>query len=343
MKKIFTFVATMLASASLMAAVYTPAPGENTISALMTSLADGDTIVLSQGDYTEWNTLDFTTKVTFIAAEGDTVNLGIYDLEIQNDFEINGINIHNISVDNYLFRVSAAVAGTIAFKNCTMKVSDETITEPTPYILVSVTGQGTMIIDNCVFMPNTKSQGSVVYGSSKTITNFSMTNSTVYGCPTQSVYCEGITNALVDHCTFYNTAGQILYIKGTLTTCAVKNCIFAANTSITDNCIKTYGGTVDHCIYYNLAAPRSGVTITDCSSADPLFVNPANGDFTLGTGSPALTAGEGGKAIGDPRWVKSGPGTALMQVAAEKNIRKMMVNGQMVIVRDGKAYNVLGF
>jgi len=305
MKKIFSFVLAVALTTSLWATTYTPQPGENTIKAVVDGgLQDGDVIELANGSYTEWSTLTFTTKVTIKAAENAQVSLGIYDLKIQNDFEINGINIHNISTDNYLFHLNAAVAGTVAFKNCTMAVSTEEITTPTPYIFVETTGQGTMIIDRCTFSGNTKSQGAVVYAGSNTITNFTMTNSTVYGCPTQSVYCSGVTNALVDQCTFYNNAGQILYIKGTLTSCVVKNCIFATATAISDNCIKTYGGTVDNCIYYNLSGPREEgvVTTTACQKIDPLFVDAANANFQLKANSPAINFGTSSQTIGDPRW-----------------------------------------
>ena len=43
-------------------------------------------------------------------------------------------------------------------------------------------------------------------------------------------------------------------------------------------------------------------TVTDTLRADPQFVDPDNGDFTLASGSPMLYWGAGYTPIGDPRW-----------------------------------------
>lgn len=47
--------------------------------------------------------------------------------------------------------------------------------------------------------------------------------------------------------------------------------------------------------------------IADTLLADPQFVDPDNGDFTLPTGSPLYTFGTDGGAIGDPRWATNPP------------------------------------
>lgn len=46
--------------------------------------------------------------------------------------------------------------------------------------------------------------------------------------------------------------------------------------------------------------------VSDTLNMDPEFADPENGDFTLPEGSPLLTFGENGGAIGDPRWAIHG-------------------------------------
>lgn len=304
MKKLFLFVAAICASAALNAATITLEPGENKIGDAMATLADGDVIELQTGTYTEWSTLEFSTKVTLKAAEGATPIVQPNVIKIKNDFEANGITFINLSKDNYLLRTGADVAGTIAIKNCNLELNAE-VTNPVPYIYLSSNTVGTLVIDNCTFAPNAKTEGPIVYGLTP-VTNFTMTNSTAVACggTDLAVYMSKLTNAVVDHCTFYNCGARVLYLKGdAMTSCTVSNCIVANAALVDQYCVATYGGTVDNVLYYNTKAPRSSdATVNGCINEDPMFVDAANGNFKLAVGSPAIAAGKDGKNIGDLRW-----------------------------------------
>jgi len=336
MKKIFTFIAAMATCVSMLATTYTPAPGENVISPLVSGLADGDSIVLSTGTYTEWNSMTFSTKVTIIAAPDAQPVLHWYAIKMSNDFEINGIEMHNVSGDNNLLRTGANVTGTIAIKNCSFSLN-AVVTTATPFIYLSSNSVGNLIIDNCVFNANSKDQGAIIYGTSATIGNFSMTNCTANGAGAGydlAVWVGTCTTAYVDHCTFYNCGTRAIYIatNNSLTSCLVQNCILSNPAAGSNYCIATYAGDVKNCMYYNLNAPRSSnATVTSCVNADPLFVNAANGDFTLSASSPALAAGTDGKAIGDPRWAPQGPST-LAEALAGKTIRRALNDQEYVYV-----------
>ncbi len=319
------------------AAVIQVAPGENTIEAALATASAGDVLELSTGNYTEWHSQTITTAVTIKAAEGASPVVGLYAWRINTDFEMDGLTISNVSSDNYLLRTGGNVAGTIAFKNCTLNNQ-----AATPFIYLSSNSVSTLTIDNCVFTGTTKDQGGIVYAGSATVTNFSMTNSTAYNIAGElAVWVNGCTTALVDHCTFYNCGTRAVYINGSLSSCVVKNCAVVAPAEAAAYCIATYGGTVENCLYYNLNAPRSSsATVTACINEDPAFVDAANADFHFAATSPLYKAATDGTSIGDPRWApaEEGPeeeGVVTVDLSTFQQINTPVVanlaNGELTI------------
>lgn len=317
-KHFLLFLAAFCSVVAVNANTYTLEPGVDRIKGLIDAgtLADGDVIELQTGNYTEWNSLTFSTKVTIQAAEGAKPKLALVYFVIQNDFEINGIEISNSSKDNYLFRVYADVAGTVAFKNCSMQLNEE-VTNPVSYINVKEGKTvGSLVVENCLFKPNAKTQGAVIgaSGSTTTITNFSMINSTAYNCGNElTVWLEGVVNANVDHCTFYNCGTRVLYLKGNpISTCSISNSVIANPAEATGEVVVPYTGTVSNFVYYNTSEGVNWqATKVNVTKADPLFVDPANGDFNFAFTSPLFLAATDGTHIGDPRWGVEEPETAI--------------------------------
>jgi len=112
----------------------------------------------------------------------------------------------------------------------------------------------------------------------------------------------------IDHCTFYN----LVLVDNTYTygfvdsrksgNVLISNCIFANPTAGQSYATYCYGGYVDNSLIYNTNGHKSSGQARNGVTADPKFVDAANGDFTLGAGSPALTAATDGGPLGDPRW-----------------------------------------
>ena len=164
---------------------------------------------------------------------------------------------------------------------------------------------------SCLFLENTASAEVMVTNS--TFANVSTDAGSYYAGVIDSRATAG--SVLVDHCTFYNVeamntdyaaVGQIKLASGAV----VSNCIFALSApgASTNRTIRDVVAA-NNCLVYNYTTDsnygmQSNVTKTNCVISDPLFVDAANGNYTLGEGSPALTMNDG-QPIGDPRWIPS--------------------------------------
>jgi hypothetical protein len=180
------------------------------------------------------------------------------------------------------------------------------------------------IITNCTFANNTADWGAGIYnsGGSPIITNCTFIGNVAYQ------YGGGINNQygdpIVTNCTFANNSataveGGGMYSNGGSP--VITNCIFWNDTSGWDIREQFDNSTVSNCIVQY--GYESGTNII---VKDPLFVDPANGDFRLSAGSPAIDKGgcASGLAatdmLGNPRWdianVKNGPGSNGVDIGA---------------------------
>lgn len=304
MKKVLLFVAALFCCSFVaQAATVQVAAGEKALLAAVTAASAGDVLELGTGTFTEWDSFILDKQLTIKAAEGASPIVKIYSIKIQAPLELDGLQIENLSSDNYLLRVYENVAGTVAFKNCHF-----TNQAPTAFLVIKDSKTlDNLLIDNCVFdgAKKTDDLGGFIYAPAGIVSNFTLTNSTFMNNDKQDcgIWMQHVANAYVDHCTFYNCGTRVLYLtESTPAPYLVQNCIVYNPTATSNYCVAVYAGDVKNVMYYNTNAPRSGSTNTDCVNADPKFKDAANADFTLMEGSPALTAGTDGKAIGDPRW-----------------------------------------
>ena len=137
-----------------------------------------------------------------------------------------------------------------------------------------------------------------------TVTNSTFMNITDRFVRVQSGDAEGY----VDHCTVYNVSGKrIIMAKGNSKKWVVTNSIFSTFTgSNAEDCIRPGDNEADSLafsiLHSDVGLHKDWEIVSDTSSADPMFTDPANGDLMLKAGSPALTMASDGGAIGDPRW-----------------------------------------
>jgi hypothetical protein len=132
---------------------------------------------------------------------------------------------------------------------------------------------GSPIVKNCLFEGNTADQGGAIwsYDSSPTIVN-----------------CTFVDNSATDG------GGAIANLVNRCLDCfmTVTNCIFWDNSPDTFN-----AWSVDDCVV-TFSDVQGGYDGDGNIDADPLFVDPENGDFRLQQGSPCISAGTDGMDMG---------------------------------------------
>ena len=332
MKKIFTFIAAMLVAFAASAATININTGTaDALRLALNSANDGDEIVMAAGTYVESNE-------NYIAFDGKHVIVKAADgaeVLIQPQVPItisNGATaeFRNVKIDvshlndlatwyEHLMYATDATNNSIILDGCELynfNINKSMLYCNSSNVLASVS------INNCYFHNILKSI--LFVENTANAMNLSVTNSTFENITTNTesywagvidVRAEGAT-VNVDHCTFYNVipmnTDYSAVSKVNIANGVVSNCIFMLP-SATDN-IRAIRGLAhaNNCITYNYLKDsgtgiHSSVTKSNCTQVDPLFVDAANGDYTLslgegGNNSPALRAGVNGECLGDPRW-----------------------------------------
>jgi len=129
---------------------------------------------------------------------------------------------------------------------------------------------------------------------------------------------EDDAKLVVDHCTFYYFAKSVPYSGDGSSTYAfidsrksnnvlISNCVFVNPETFptglyTARASYIYGGSIKKCLRWNVAGHRDTPSSGNDINSDPLMLDTAKANFTLGYGSPALNAGTDGSNLGDPRW-----------------------------------------
>lgn len=292
----------------------------------LSSASSGDVILMAAGTYVESNNnyIAFDGKdVTVRAASGAkviiqakvpvTISNGATAKFVDVTFDASHLN-ELATYEHVIYASDANASNSLVLENCEMKnflLNNSAIFCSSSNKLTSVS------FNNCYFHDIQKS---VFFGEGG-VDNFSLTNSTIANviATVTNSYWAGIfdvrsatTVMRVDHCTFYNCIpmntdyGAISKIAPSNTS----NCIFSLPTA-TDNVRAIRGASAlseaNYCMVHNYLYDsgwgiHSNVTKNHCNQDNPLFVDAANGNFTLGTGSPALTASASSGPIGDPRW-----------------------------------------
>lgn len=338
MRKIFTLFAAMLLAVAVNAdpSVISVSAGANTLSAAIADEGthDGDILELANGDFTESSSFSVKKSLTIRAAAGATPVIkqaAEAYMSIKNNAKLlfKGLKFDGNNTATYCIyatETSQNNAIVIRLEDC----------EFTGFIknVISSTESGhadSLIINNCYFHDN-NGRASVYFpvsNSSTTgqqttkgvrVTNSTFANNTNTSYSTGVIDVRSIGNNLVDsievtvdHCTFYkNTTPNFDYADVKVyksSKVVISNCIFYGPSSTYDGrATHLYAGTIKNCLTINYVHDAAGhrddgATFKDTLlNRDPLFVDAANGNFMLGAGSPALTAGTDGKAIGDPFW-----------------------------------------
>ena len=334
MKKIFFFLAAMALAITANAKVTTISPdAENDALRLAVYYAeDGDIIEMTEGTYVQCNNsyVVFDGKsVTVKAAEGANVVLQLQvpiNLTNGGKATLQGIKIDASRLlekanwyEHVIYPTDATEGKELVMDGCELygfNLNKSAIYSKADNKL------DLCRINNCYFHDVEKS---CLFFEGASIAELSVTNSTFannVAKVTDSYYAGPIdvrnadAKVTIDHCTFYDckamsTDYATVTMKGPqAANVVISNNIFALSSDETAMRAIRNNVNAKNCLTFNYKYSsdsnpglHSTVVPTDCLlNVDPKFVDAANGNFALADGSPALTAGTDGKAIGDPRW-----------------------------------------
>lgn len=377
-KSLLLFLAALTFSFSAQAkvTVISPDADNDALRLAVYYAANGDTIEMTEGTYVQCNNgyVAFDGKsVTVKAAEGANVviqpqvrftlaNGGKATLQ---GLKIDASRLHELADwYNHVVYVDDATEGKeLVMEDCEFYGFDF---NNSAIYAGKTTKLDLCKINNCYFHNNDKS---CLFFEGESLGELVVTNSTfanITAKVTDSYWASIIdvqnTNAkvTVDHCTFYNcfqmsTGYSTIYLKShQAANVVISNNIFMFSEPTDNQRAIRESVEATNCMTFNYIKDNGGlhsdVTKTNCFlNQNPLFVDADNGDFALAKGSPALGAGTDGSNLGDPRWnapaeeeKPEGPTTALENIAVEGKAVKTIINGQLIIFKNGVQYNALG-
>lgn len=256
----------------------------------------------------------------------DNSSRGILNRGTLTSLEINGGQIYNFTGYPVLDNYDGATLGDVNINGTEFYNNAKDIISGT-----ATSHANSCTINNCYFHNNARS---AVYFAASTVEgvetcdavivrNSTFANNDLSASSRSVIEVQnyGGTEAAnievtVDHCTFYNNSTvnhDYSCVRSRKSTkVSISNSIFAYPSTIEFYATNCYGGTITNNLVYNLSkghrSSGGAPAITNAIAGDPLFVDAANGDFSLAGNwvtmniSPARGAATDGSDLGDPRW-----------------------------------------
>jgi len=318
MNRYFLSFFALLCASAIHAATVQVTPGSGTLRTAITNAAAGDILVLTTGEYTEASNISPTMALTIQAADGAKPVLKMIGrFQVVADITLQNLNLQCSA--EALRLVPGTTPYNVTLRGCELSGCPSyflriyNTDQEAPYIDV-------FTIDDCLFRMGSaaanSAKGLYAGAATKQLKSLTVRNSTfdggehgtgrfIYVYPGSNV--EALEGSVeIDHCTFYNsTDGRGVY-PANIDNSHITNCIFMNAEERADaNSFAVYGSNsyVHNCIGYNAPVKvGTGGSQANCSTRNPYFVDPANGNFQLFANSPALNAGTDGSTLGDPRW-----------------------------------------
>ncbi|MCF7825215.1 MAG: metallophosphoesterase [Candidatus Marinimicrobia bacterium] len=371
-KFIFAFILILsMAISGISQTIHQIAAGESTISDTYDDAAAGDIIELitSGGDYEEENDLviDAGKPITVRAAAGLAEKprwsaTGGWALVLPAD----GLTLDGIILDGSISGGTREVIIrcaepewyelTIGFDmtllNCDFVNTNHAIYGEDQNQL------GTVTISNCTFVNMARSAIQFSTGGTApgAVNQFICENSSFWNISGYAIYVQATSidanpaiDFQVDHVTIHDATNGNIYPRD-INGAVIKNSIMTSSASSPDPACIIFGTSsqVSNILYNNFAAVglQQGALVSQLSNVqagmDPLYASAAGGNFTLLPGSPALSAGDDGSHLGDPRWWPENNTEYIFVSAGTDGISTALsnaVDGQSILLTtDGGTY-----
>ena len=298
MKKVLLFVATLLVSFAMQAAVINCQPAGD-IAWYYGQAQPGDTLLMADGIYDEAYVIKLEKEgVVFKAAEGAKPVIQLTgnwtSLELYASTTFDGISFDGMGVCYYLVSSKGANSGKFTFTNCDFA----------GWVYWGISNQyeanshvDSVIIDKCTF--HDAAGGAVRFNDdapagTHACSYFKMTNSTLYNLvedqysgiihvSSRSEATGAQNEVVIDHITMYNYSAELggIAIRKS-NNLKVTNSIIANPTNTAQYALYHYC-QVGKNLFHNVKLKTSDGAGQDASSinADPMFVYPEGGNFNL--------------------------------------------------------------
>ncbi len=310
----------------------------STFATAYAAAANGDTLLLATGTYTEF-TFPTGKTITLMAAQNAKPVFGGQisgAATTDGGLIFDGVEIAR-NADNFIYGALEGSISILAFRNSTIRNINRCIlrTEAT----LNTTTIGKIEFTNCIvkdcgsngynllypkhIVREVEVKNSTLYSytggesfffanatNTGNVFTFIFENNTVYKwaksndralCKTEGKYSPNSTY------TFKNNIVTVPGVAGALPQIVQVN---SGTVTGKNNLIVSYGG------YTGGIQTINDLTLAGLGLTTIGFPDPDNGDFTILSSSPLATAGEGGKPVGDPRWIKTIAAPAYLTTSA---------------------------
>lgn len=296
-------------------------PGDD-LNAKITAAPAGSRLLLLPGTYTDTGEIIINKSLIIRGVRPEnkpklnvkfTVNPGVTNLSLV-DLDLDGTGLNNAAVITIAGAVST-YGDILISKSIVHDYTRALISANVTNAKVASFTVNNSIVKNV----NTNIGADFIDFRNTYIASIALTNSTFDTCSTARDFIRAdvaanlsgtglVTNTLIDKCTLYNVSNtaapkRILYVRFLDNTSTVKNTLIASTSAIYTNQANTEQPVFIKTYYYSAPSFMDATILLnkiDATgvTADPKFVNAAEGDLTLK--NQTLIDNE----IGDPRWFK---------------------------------------